>query len=369
MNITKRLIFILLIVLVTSGVIAQEKQKNLMEAYIGKWSGKATIQNINMFGGWGSGGSLGIHRTIRELWEVKLNIKFLHPLDDPLAVEEYEKVGIPVDYLKNLKNMLMLVPSLRITGNAGISGFSENTHLTKEYCEECKGKDGTQKKDFSEIFIPVSGDVILAENKINFGFGDLPKEYDVGLSYWFSSENVKLVEPNRIVLNYKSFEENVIDQNFTGELYRIELLKKTFPKDIKPNEPIKTDKKTQLEITMPSKDVINVAQNTEAVIRSESLMEIMKGKIHGLIKKLKPKTKYEIHMPTSAVSVRGTEYVLDVADDITAVVVLDGEVEFSDKQSRKTVLVKKNQQSIIRDGGLPSEPVNINPDQIPRWWE
>jgi len=33
------------------------------------------------------------------------------------------------------------------------------------------------------------------------------------------------------------------------------------------------------------------------------------------------------------------------------------------------VLVKKNQQSVCKAGGLPSEPVSIEPNQIPRWWE
>jgi len=121
---------------------------------------------------------------------------------------------------------------------------------------------------------------------------------------------------------------------------------------------------------MPSKDVIKVAQNTEAVIRSESLIEVVKGKIHGLIKKLKPKTKFEMHTWTTVSSIRGTEYELNVEDDgTTTVVVLDGEVEFSDKENKKTVIVKRNQTSVCKPKDLPSNPSEISQDQLLYWWK
>ncbi|MCX6320920.1 MAG: FecR family protein [Bacteroidia bacterium] len=156
----------------------------------------------------------------------------------------------------------------------------------------------------------------------------------------------------------------------TGQLYRIETLKKTFPKDIKPDEPIKTDKKTQLEITMPSKDVINVAQNTEAVIRSESLMEVVKGKIHAMIEKLKVRGKFEYNTPAASFTVRGTEFELNVEDDgTTTLIVLDGELEFSDINKKKIMLVSKNQQVVVKPGEFPPLPVQIDPDKILRWWK
>jgi hypothetical protein len=159
------------------------------------------------------------------------------------------------------------------------------------------------------------------------------------------------------------------DMNATGELYRVELLKKNFPRDIKPNEPIKTDKKTQLEITMPSKKVIKIAQNTEAVIKSESLIEVMRGRIHNLIKKLKPETKFNIRTPTATTGVRGTEYEIEVKDDgTTTVMVFSGEVEFSDIENRKTVIVKENQMSICKPKDLPQDPYEFNQEQILKWW-
>ncbi|MGQ9604523.1 MAG: FecR domain-containing protein [bacterium] len=77
--------------------------------------------------------------------------------------------------------------------------------------------------------------------------------------------------------------------------------------------------------------------------------------------------KFKVNSPTTILAVRGTEYAFNVEDNsTTTLIVLDGEVEFSDKQNRKGVLVKKNQQSVVKPGELPSEPLDINPDQIPK---
>ncbi len=155
-----------------------------------------------------------------------------------------------------------------------------------------------------------------------------------------------------------------------GKIYKIEKIKKFFPRDIKPNELIRTNEKTQYEIIMPSKDIIKIAQNTNAVIKSESLMEIIKGKIHNIITKLKPKTKFEVHTPTSVIGVRGTKYEIEVEDDgSTTVKVFDGEIEFSDKKMVRTVLVKKNHKSVIKPNSLPSEQLSIDEIKILKWWE
>jgi len=70
------------------------------------------------------------------------------------------------------------------------------------------------------------------------------------------------------------------------------------------------------------------------------------------------------------VEVSGTNFTMEVSEDGTTILtVLDGEVEFSDKQKRKTVVVKKSQISVVNPGGLPSEPVSIDPRHIPKWWE
>jgi ferric-dicitrate binding protein FerR (iron transport regulator) len=67
---------------------------------------------------------------------------------------------------------------------------------------------------------------------------------------------------------------------------------------------------------------------------------------------------------------RGTQFVTNVDKDrTTTLTVLEGSVEFSDLNKKKTVVVKKNQTSVVKPGGLPSEPVSIDEKRIPIWWE
>ena len=71
----------------------------------------------------------------------------------------------------------------------------------------------------------------------------------------------------------------------------------------------------------------------------------------------------------AACAVRGTQFITKIKGDTATITVLQGEVEFSDIDKKKTVVVKKNQMSVCKSGELPTEPVSIDPKMIPRWWE
>lgn len=69
------------------------------------------------------------------------------------------------------------------------------------------------------------------------------------------------------------------------------------------------------------------------------------------------------------VKTNGTNFDLNVKDDgSTVLTVLDGEVEFSDINKKKTVIVKKNQKSICKTGAFPSKPASIKTNKIQKWW-
>lgn len=346
---------------------AQEKQKIPVEFFTGKWAGAITTYTKNLSVG---SGPWAIHGRHIESGK----IEFFLVKDDAQALKKQFKdlYGIEIDP-KSLYPSLD--PKLPFEGKAVISGMYTRAHQTQHYCEECRGKDYNKTKELSPIVVPVQL-IYVGDNSLRVNFENLPKDYYNLIGSLPPLSIIKHKTSAEIKVDFFDFEfhaplnENVFERKVVGSLYRIERLKKSFPKDIKPDEPIKTDKKTQLEITMPSKDVIKIAQNTEAVIRSESLIQIVKGKIHSVIKKLQPKTKFEVKTPTSGFSVRGTEYTVEVEDDgTTTVVVLDGEIEFSDKENKKMVIVKKNQKSVVKPGALPTVPEEIDPEKILNWWK
>lgn len=202
-----------------------------------------------------------------------------------------------------------------------------------------------------------------------------------------------------------------------GKLYRIYVKKDTLGKTVHINEPIKTDEFTQREIVIPAVPEMPdfpykigemiVAGNTECVFTSENELHLISGEVISFVdknwwksvdlnkavsseaeitdielgkftSKLNEKVDkmrekgydFEVQTPQAVIAVRGTQFINKVKKDgTTTLTVLDGEVEFSDTEKRKTVLVKKNQKSTIRQGELPSEPVSVDSSQIPIWWK
>lgn len=226
-------------------------------------------------------------------------------------------------------------------------------------------------------FVVEEGKKPFYENVFGIGFtfnpGENPNPATLGLASLFASELLdSRVDLDSSVIEVNHYRGDSKEWIFEvhGDIYKLNNKKLIYLKDIGPNELIKTDEKTQIEITLPNESKVKVAQDTEAVFKSESFLEVVKGKLHDLIKNLKPKSKFEINTPTSIVGVRGTEYAIEVENNGTTVVrVFDGEVEFSDKENKSIVIVKKNQQSTTKPGGLPSDPIQLNPSQFLRWWK
>lgn len=157
----------------------------------------------------------------------------------------------------------------------------------------------------------------------------------------------------------------------TGELHGIYVKKDILGKTVQINELIKTDKYTQRDIIVPNKGRIIVNPNSECKFSKDNLLELTMGELFTIVNKLKEEGEdFRVESPQAVLAPRGTQFITKVKKDgTTTLTVIDGEVEFLDKQMRKMVLVKKNQKSVVKPGGLPSEPVSIDSNMILRWWE
>jgi len=100
-----------------------------------------------------------------------------------------------------------------------------------------------------------------------------------------------------------------------------------------------------------------------------SVLELIGGSIRSIIQRIVGGGGPIIFKgETAVVGVRGTDFILVSGDDKTVVMVLDGEVSFWDVNKRKTVTVKKNQKSECEKGGIPTNPVFFNSQEIPEWF-
>lgn len=366
------LIFLVLVISISevSQLFAQEKQKDLMESYIGKWRGDVTSRNY--LEAWGFDEYWACHQMTEEMYLFHYDLKIVHPFDDSVVIDQFKNFGYTSEYIQVMKNLMDPPDELNITGYVTVKGFVQQTHETQKYCEECSGKDGTTVKNFPEVVISVSGRIDLVKNKISIEWNDEPKGYSGIIGFG----EPKLVALDKIVFKFEYFEEpppagDGIEQEVSGELYRIKTKKDTLGKTVHLNEPIITDKFTLRDIIVPNKGRIIVNPNSECKFSKDNLLELTWGELITIVKKLKGEGEdFRVESPQAVIAVRGTQFITKVKKDgTTTLTVIDGEVEFLDKQMRKMVLVKKNQKSVVKPGGLPSEPVSFDPKMIPKWWE
>jgi len=154
-----------------------------------------------------------------------------------------------------------------------------------------------------------------------------------------------------------------------GELRNIYVLSDTLGKTIEINEPVETDAFTQRVITVEDVGDIVVDTNSEIVFNAETEIELALGKVYAIIDRLDAR-RFRVRLPQAFCGVRGTKFVVEVGNDGTdIIIVLEGEVEFSDRENENSVIVGQNQMSTCGPAGVPTEPESINPDEIYRWWE
>jgi len=92
-----------------------------------------------------------------------------------------------------------------------------------------------------------------------------------------------------------------------------------------------------------------------------TILDLVVGRIRSVIKALKAKTKFEVRTPVCVTSPRGTDYLVDVEEGGTTVLVLEGSVEVRDLQESKTVLLGAGEVSVATATVLPSDPERFDP--------
>lgn len=137
------------------------------------------------------------------------------------------------------------------------------------------------------------------------------------------------------------------------------------------------------EITFIDLSRIRLNENSQALIQ-HSRIDILKNKTETKVKLIKgdafayllqsPKKKFDIDIPGLDVKIKSRSFWVEKEKVATKIANYDGEIELATEDI--TVVVKKNQGSIIPDGGVPSEPkdllsapVLISPENMGKYFE
>lgn len=384
------LIAFFVLVISISGVypiFALEKQKIPADFFMGKWGGTIKGERGDIpawYSGFGEGYVTG-------KYGYSMKILYLIPVPDEEMYEiTPEMKGIIENLKKQLGDKFPQQSEFKYKGWAEIILNQEEYHSTLPLL--------VQKRVLYNFIAEVPIEVTLnLENENSFYFDILSDEEVIRSKLWARSPDEEdrpyegyapiksFVDPqggkfsveknNKIIINDET-ETGVMGDDWlylkiTGELHRIYVKKDTLGKTIHLNEPIITDKFTQRDIIVPNKGRIIVNPNSECKFSKDNLLELTMGELITIVNKLKEEGEdFRVESPQAVLAPRGTKFITKVKKDgTTTLTVIDGEVEFLDKQMRKMVLVKKNQKSVVKPGGLPSEPVSFDPKMIPKWWE
>lgn len=164
-------------------------------------------------------------------------------------------------------------------------------------------------------------------------------------------------------------------ESVVGTLYRVTTYDVELGSDVDYGEPLETDERTRYTVTTPSGDEITMDAESKAVFErpptrpDRQALEQFNGVLRAKVDAA-DESQLEIRQPVAIAGVRGTEFVSGVESDGTCFVsVLSGEVEYADREGRRSVTVGPNQTSQVVPGGVPTPPETVGADQIPRWWE
>lgn len=144
----------------------------------------------------------------------------------------------------------------------------------------------------------------------------------------------------------------------------------TFGEDIKEGDTIRSEKNTITVIHLPNDSVIHLHENSQITFKSETSVEADQGLFKFLFIKLGGKPLlYDIKTNTAVAAVRGTEFLVDSDISKTVFRVLDGTLEVSDPNKKKTVEVTGGNQITVEKGKLPQDPKPFDVKSLDHWYE
>ena len=164
--------------------------------------------------------------------------------------------------------------------------------------------------------------------------------------------------------------EEIIIKSLKGPVAVMRNMKPVTVKDGDPIEQydvIKAQKKGRIYLLIDGVNKFCVYENSMirvvTKIKTKTKFEVVWGKVRVIIGKLKG--DFNIDTPTTAIGVRGTDFLLEVEKDGTSTVtVIEGVLEVSDLVKERTVFVKGGERLTVKPGELLSEPVIADSTEI-----
>ncbi|MFH1825521.1 MAG: FecR domain-containing protein [Candidatus Firestonebacteria bacterium] len=147
---------------------------------------------------------------------------------------------------------------------------------------------------------------------------------------------------------------------------------------LKSGDKIRT-KNGKAELILNDGSVINIRENTYLemtklefdAVKRVSILQLLMGKIKSKVTKRDEGSIFEIRSSNAIAAVKGTEFIVEVFEKTTDVIVLEGVVALSDIMKEKEIFIKENEKSSLKENILES-PRELLPEEkmrIKEVWE
>jgi ferric-dicitrate binding protein FerR (iron transport regulator) len=135
-----------------------------------------------------------------------------------------------------------------------------------------------------------------------------------------------------------------------------------------PGDTVKTGADGRADLLLPNGSTLNLDAASAVTLLDDGL-NLLFGQIRAKVQHVMGQ-RFDVRTPTAICGVRGTDFIVrEKAGKPASLVVIEGQVAFSDIKGIKTVLVNAGQQSYLLPDGTPAEPTRANIHDMPKWWE
>lgn len=125
---------------------------------------------------------------------------------------------------------------------------------------------------------------------------------------------------------------------------------------------LQTQSSQRASIGFKDKTVLHMNQQTDVVLRSPHLSYVQKGEVYEA---LTPGADHRVQTASAIATAIGTKYDVRVKQGVTEVIVAHGAVEVHNKKGK--VLVKTNQETVVRQDQKPSKPKAVDAQSATAW--
>ena len=141
-----------------------------------------------------------------------------------------------------------------------------------------------------------------------------------------------------------------------------------------------TEDDSRMEIVFDDSTIMKLDPNSRLVIRnlkrektSETVLDLIKGKIYGIVKKLTQQEQFTVKTKMAMAAVKGTELIVQAGDE-DKVGVYEGSVEVSNidmngKVLGRVIVDKNNEVTVVKNLHIPSRTRALNVNFVKKYNE